>query len=94
MQPPPSRIQQLSKLPSTLNMKGIVREEKSEWEGTVVTPNWSRLRSVLFIKKKKKDLFSYLFLAALVFTAEAGLSQVAVHGLLIAVTPLVSEHKI
>ena len=44
-------------------MKGIVREEKSEWEGTVVLTDHA---SDLFISlKKKKDLFSYLFLAAL-----------------------------
>ena len=36
MQPPLSQTPQLSKLSNTLNMKGIVREEKSGWEGRVV----------------------------------------------------------
>ena len=65
MQPPPSQIPQLSKLPTTLNMKGIVREEKSEWEGTVVLTDHASDLFISLKKKKKKDLFSYLFLAAL-----------------------------
>ena len=102
MQPPPSQIPQLSKLPTTLNMKGIVREEKSEWEGTVVLTDHA---SDLFIslKKKKRIYLAIYFWLLWVFTAEAGLSLVAasrgcslvpVHGLLVVVTSRVSEHKI
>ena len=46
-------------------MKGIVREEKSEWEGTVVLTDHASDLFISLKKKKKKDLFRYLFLAAL-----------------------------
>ena len=79
-----------------------MREEKSEWEGTVVLTDHA---SDLFIslKKKKRIYLAIYFWLLWVFTAEAGLSLVAasrgcslvpVHGLLVVVTSRVSEHKI
>ena len=47
-----------------------------------------------FIFFKKINLFTYLFLAALVFVAAHGLSLVVVHGLLIAVASLAAEHRL
>ena len=80
-----------------------MREEKSEWEGTVVLTDHASDLFISLKKKKKRTYLAIYFWLLWVFTAEAGLSLlavsrscslVAVHGLLVAVTSLVSEHKI